>query len=247
MKIRYITVALLMIAGLALGQKVKSKGEQEAVLAMLQAQTPDAKIAAVENLITKFKDTEFKAIALESAGEAYQQKGDSINAILYGDRALEADPKSYQAMLLVSGQLAQNTQEFALDKDERLNRATKLANNAITTIASAPKPNPQLSDDRWEAIKKDFTAQAHDTLGIVAMNKKQYDVAEKEFQTSISTAATPDPATSVRLASVYDSDGKPDQGIDLLNKLLATPGINDAVKRVATNEKARAEKLKAAK
>ena len=36
------------------------------------------------------------------AGEAYSQKGDGPNAIVYGNRAIEADPKNFQALLLVS-------------------------------------------------------------------------------------------------------------------------------------------------
>src|SRR5438445_12723791 len=109
MKMKLMMVGLLAAGSLAMAQKVKSPKEAEAVQAVLSAKTPDQKIAAVDNLIAKFKDTEFKAITLEMAGEAYQQKGDLPNAIVYGNRALEADPKNFQAMLLVSGQLAQMT------------------------------------------------------------------------------------------------------------------------------------------
>ncbi len=70
--------ALLVCAALAFAQpKPKSQKEVDAIKADLQhAQTPDARIAAVENLVTKFADTEFKAIALRAAAEAAQQKGD---------------------------------------------------------------------------------------------------------------------------------------------------------------------------
>ena len=77
---------------------------------------------------------------------------------------------------------------------------TKLANDAIAAVNSAPKPNPSLTDDQWAGIKKDFLAQAHDTLGVMAGIQKKYDVAVKEFQTSIQTASTPDMATPIRLA-----------------------------------------------
>src|SRR5437868_13818471 len=93
MKTKYIIAGLLVAGTVAMAQKAKSPKETEAVQAVLAAKTPDAKIAAVDNLLAKFKDTEFKAITLEMAGEAYQQKGDAPNAIVYGNRALEADPK----------------------------------------------------------------------------------------------------------------------------------------------------------
>jgi tetratricopeptide (TPR) repeat protein len=246
MKMKLMLVGLLAIANLALGQpKVKSKNEQEAVLAVFNAQTPDQKIAAVDNLIAKFKDTEFKAIALEQAAEAAQQKGDSINAILYGDRALEADPKNFQAMLLVSGQIAQTTQEFALDKDERLKRASKLANDAITTVNAAVKPNPQLTDEQWESIKKDLISQAHETLGVIAIVDKKYDQAVTELKMALDGAATPQAATMIRLAAAYNSAGKFDDGMAMADKLLATAGVPDNIKKMAQDEKQRAAKGKA--
>ena len=67
MKTKVMLVSLLATAGLATAQKAKSPKELEAVQAVFKAQTPDEKIAAVNNLISKFKDTEFKGFALSLA------------------------------------------------------------------------------------------------------------------------------------------------------------------------------------
>jgi tetratricopeptide (TPR) repeat protein len=247
MKMKLMIVGLLAAGSLAMGQKVKSPKETEAVQAVLSAKTPDQKIAAVDNLITKFKDTEFKAITLEMAGEAYQQKGDAPNAIVYGNRALEADPKNFQAMLLVSGQLAQMTKEFDLDKDEKLKRATKLANDAIITVNAAVKPNPQLTDDQWNGIKKDLIAQSHETLGVIANIDKKWDAAIAEFKMAIDDAATPEASTMVRLASAYNNVKKYDEAAAMADKVLATAGAPDNIKKIAQDEKQRAAKGKAQK
>ncbi len=247
MRTKYFAIALALTAGFAMGQKPKSNKEIQAVNAVFQAQTPDAKIAAVDDLISKFKDTEFKAIALTQAAGAEMQKGDAIAALTYGNRALEADPKYYEALLLVSGLLVRGTREFDLDKDEKLAHATKLANDAIPQISAAAKPGPQVPDDQWNAFKKDKMAEAHDRLGMVAAMQKKYDVAITEFKTSIDGASTPDWTTSVRLASVYDDSGKFDDGVALLDKVIAAPGVNPAIVTAAQSEKARAEKMKAAK
>jgi tetratricopeptide (TPR) repeat protein len=246
MRMKFIAVALVALSVLAMGQKVKSKKEEAAVRALLAAHTPDAKIAAAEELLTKYKDTEFKAYALVQAGQAAQQKGDVIAALQYGNRALEADPKNYQALLLVSGLVAQGTREFDLDKDEKVAHATKLADEAIAAVNEAVKPNPALTDEQWEGIKKDFVAQAHDTLGVVAVVQKKFDVAINEFKMSIDGAATPDMATPIRLAAAYTDAGKFDESSATLDKVLATPDLPDAFKRAATLEKARVEKARAA-
>lgn len=246
MRMQYFTIALALAAGLAMAQKPKSQKELEAVKAMLAAQTPDAKIAAVEELVTKYKDTEFKSIALTQGAQAAQVKGDQITALTYANRAVEADPKNFQALVLIAQLSVQGTREFDLDKDEKLARSTKAANDAIATLNTATKPNPQLPDEQWTMIKKDFISQAHEALGMVAVIQKKLDVAVAEFKTSIDDAGTPDLATNVRLASVYDDQGKFEDGAPLLDKVIAS-NAPDAIKRVAQSEKQRAEKLKALK
>ena len=89
--------------------KPKSKGEETAVRAMLGAQDPDARIKAADDLITKFADTEFKPYALYLEADAYAQKGDNDKAIVYGEQALEADPKSYQSAILLCKTYASTT------------------------------------------------------------------------------------------------------------------------------------------
>ena len=61
----------------AKGPAPKSKAELEALQALqAAANDPDKAIAACENLITKFADTDFKGIALYIEADAYQRKGD---------------------------------------------------------------------------------------------------------------------------------------------------------------------------
>jgi tetratricopeptide (TPR) repeat protein len=245
MKTKFMMVGLLAAGSLVMGQKVKSAKEGEAVQAVLSATNPDQKIAAVDSLLSKYKDTEFKAIVLEMAGEAYQQKGDSANAIVYGNRALDADPKNFQAMLLVAGQLAQITKKFDLDKDEKVKRAKKLADDAITTVNATAKPNPKLTDEQWAGIQTDLVAQAHETLGVLAGVDENWPLSITEFKTAIDNAANPEVTTMVRLAATYNYAKKYDDAIATADRVLATPGVPDNLKKIATDEKARAAKAKA--
>src|SRR5712691_4759966 len=237
-------VGLAAAATLVMAQKPKSQKEVDALMAIQNAQTPDAQIAAVDELITKFADTEFKAWALQHAADAAQKKGDSIKAIVYAERTLEADPKAFQAMLLISGELARSTREFDLDKEEKLARSEKLAKDAIANAGSAAKPNPQVTDDQWAGVKKDMIAEGHKDLGLAALARKEYDVAIAEFKLAVEGAATPDPAESVRLASAYNQAGQPDTAIPLLEKVIAAPNVNPTVKKFAEAEKKRAEDAK---
>lgn len=222
----------------------KSQKEVEALQAIQAATDPDSRIKAIENLLNNFADTDYKPLVLQIATQSAQQKGDWPLTVAYAERTLEADPKSYNAMLILAAGTAQHTGEHDLDKDQKLAKAEKYANDAMAAIKTAPKPRPDLPDADWENAKKDFTAQAHEALGISASVKKKHDVAITEYKQALATAATPDPTTMVRLGAAYNATNKPDEAIPLLDKVLAMGNIPPAIKTVAQSEKSKAEKLK---
>lgn len=235
--------ALALIAALPalLAQpKPKSPAEYEALKAMFSAQTPDARIAACENVLTKFTDTEFKAETLYIEAVSYQEKGDYEHTLVFGERALEADPKHYRTMLLLAGTIAQHSKEFDLDREEKLGQVEKYAHSAMDLVKDAAKPNPNLTDDQWTAAKKDFDAEAHTALGMAAMVRKKYDAAESEFKAAINNGSKPDPATMVRLGRVYIDEGKYDDAVAQFDKVMALPDTSVQVKQVAQAERVRA-------
>jgi len=242
---------MALASALLLGQKAAPKGptpksqkEVEAINAMLSAQDIDARIAAAEALLTKFADTEFKAIALQLEADAYQRKNDFEKMSIYAERTLEADPQNYSAMLMLANGIAVKTREFDLDKEEKLQRAEKYAHQAIPAINAAQKPRPDVTDEQWEGVKKEYLAQAHEALGLVAMVRKKYDVAVTEFKASVDAGPSPYPATVVRLAAAYNLNGKPDSAIEVLDKLNTMPDVDAQIKSVAQTERNNAMKLK---
>jgi len=214
----------------------KSAGESQALMALIQAQgNPDATIKAAEDLLTKYADTTFKENALRAEATAYQQKGDSDKAQIYGERVLEANAKNFQAQLMLGEILAMHTRENDLDKEEKLTKAEKYLHGAMDSVNASAKPNPQITDAQWEEGKKFITAQAHNDLGLVALVRKKFDVAITEFKTAADT--DPQPAYMVRLASAYESTGKHAEAIAICDKVLADPQLHPQIKQVATNIK----------
>jgi tetratricopeptide (TPR) repeat protein len=214
----------------------KSAGESQALMALVQAQgNPDATIKAAEDLLTKYADTTFKETALLAEATAYQQKGDVDKAQIYGERVLEANPKNFQAELMLGEILASHTRENDLDKEEKLSKAEKYLHSAMDNVNTAAKPNPQITDAQWDEGKKFVTAQAHNDLGMVGLVRKKFDVAITEFKTAADT--DPQPAYLVRLASAYESAGKHAEAIAVCDKVLADPQLHPQIKQVATNIK----------
>ena len=233
-------LALAAVSGLW-GQKVKSQGEAEALQGVFKTTTVDARIAAAQNVLVKYADTEFKPLLLLTIAQAYQMKGDNDNTIIFAERVLkEGDPKSYEAMLMLAESYAQRTREFDLDKEDKLTKADKYANDALATLKTATKPNPQITDDQWNSAMKDFVARAHQALGLSAMIRKKWDVAITEFKTAVDGSDKPDPATQVRLASAYDAAGKYDDALVILDKLMAQSDLHPSIRQYAQAERVRA-------
>jgi tetratricopeptide (TPR) repeat protein len=239
---KLFVVGLLAVFALSAQPKIKSKKEAEAWNAVVSAPTADARIDAVEKLLTQFADTELKPFALQIAMDAATEKGDNERAVLYAERTLEVDPKSYTAMLTIARITAQGTKEFDLDKDEKCKKADKLATDAIEALKTAAKPNPQLTDEQWTAAKKDLMSQGYEAMGMTAMVRKKYDDAVAQFKLAVDSAS--DPAGSVtskvRMAAALNLAGKHDEALAVVDPLLKEANLNPAVRQFAAQEKVKA-------
>lgn len=237
---------ILLAASLAFAQskppmKPKSKAEEAAVRTMLTAQTPDARIAAAEDLITKFADTSYKAYALYLEADAYLQKNDSEKAIVYGEQSLDADPGTYQAAVLVAKTYAATTHVNDLDKAEKLAKIQKFAKMAMDSLATVEKPNPQLPDADWTKIKDDLIGQADLALGIAAAFSNKIDDAKADFDKA--STMDEDPTDMIRAARALMDVKKYAEAIPYLDKAAASPNAPDQIKKIAASDKARAESM----
>jgi tetratricopeptide (TPR) repeat protein len=241
----YLAIAVVCTAAAfaqAKQPKPKSQKELDALIAVQNAADPKARVAAIENVLNKFADTEFKPSLLIMAAGTYQQLGDTENMIIWAERALEADPGSYQAMLMLGQAYAARTKEFDLDKEDKLAKAEGYAKKALEALKTAEKPRPDLTDEQWNEGKKGLIAQAHEILGNSAMVRKKFDVAIAEYKEAM--ADSPDTTTMVRLAAAYNQAGKPDDALPLLEKVMSSADAPPQVKSVAQAERVRAMQIR---
>ena len=163
-----VVVVALVSSSLAFAQKPKTKKEIEALQAIQAATDDDTRIAAIENLLIKFADTEYKIVVLEAAMDSARHKGDLDTTDLYGERLLEADPNNLNALSTLAKDIADRTREFDLDKTDKLKRVDDLANKAIKVGATATKPSAQMTDEQWTQRKGFYMADSHAALGSAA-------------------------------------------------------------------------------
>jgi tetratricopeptide (TPR) repeat protein len=241
--------AIAMSASCILAQAPKvSKGEAEAYNTMIRAAQSgdnDGVIKAADDLVTKYSDTQFKATALMLEAQAYKAKGDVDHAQVYAEQCMAADPKGFQAPLLVGETIVQQTRENDLDKDEKLAKAEKDLNLSIDNAKAAAKPNPAMTDAQWDEQKKYTVAEGQADLGRVAMLRKRYPDAVVQLQAAAD--ADPQPAYLVWLAMSQQQSGKNDEAIATCDKLLSQPNLAPVFQNAAKAIKSDATKAKGAK
>ena len=151
------------------GPQAKSQKELDALKKVQAATDPEQRIAAIENVLENFADTEYKQVLLDMAVQSAEQANDYAKIMVYGERALKGNPNDYESLTAMAAATAQNTKEFDLDKEQKLAKVDKYAQQAIAAIKSASKPNRQLTDEQWDQEKKQLTAEAYASMGAAAV------------------------------------------------------------------------------
>jgi tetratricopeptide (TPR) repeat protein len=155
---------------------------------------------------------------------------------------LDANPQNFQAVLMLAKYYSTTTRENDLDREEKLGKEEKYANQVIEMMKTAPKPNPAIPDDQWVDIRKDIAAEAYNAIGLGNLTRKKYDAAAANFKQAVEANSRPEPAYMVRLASALQAAGKNDDAITWCDKILADAGAHPQIKSLATNIRAAAVK-----
>jgi tetratricopeptide (TPR) repeat protein len=227
------------------GPGPKSKEEVQAVTALFQAQAqaPDDEIKAAEALLTKFADSDYKAIALEIEAEAYQKKNENEKAIAFGEQALQADPKNFDADNLLANILAATTRETDLDKDEKLTKAEKYAHDAMDALQGGKPPLfAKATDAAWAKTVAGAQSLSWQALGNAALVRKKTDEAIADFEKGVE--ANPDPILMIRTGRALLAARKYDDAITWFQKAIDSPDVPANIKGIAQNDKDRAQKSK---
>ena len=218
---------LLLVAVLVAQQerRPKSQKEAEALQALFAMTDPDARIAAADNLIKNFKNTDFRDMVLYMAAVSYRAKNDFVNMMLYGERTLEANPGHVPTLVDLAYAIPMRTREYDLDKDEKLARSEDYAKRALRLIPTMPKLNPATPDGEWLSTKKDLMSQVHESLGSVAMLRKDYAGAEESFRSAVEVADTKTGIKYFRLAQSLFKQLKYDEALEAADMSLDAGGL----------------------
>jgi tetratricopeptide (TPR) repeat protein len=231
------------------GPHPKNKEELAAlqkVQAAAQTGDPDQQLAAINNVLENFVDTDYKPMLISMGMQAAQQKDDMPLITTWVERAETADPNNIEAHVVLAEATARHTRENDLDKADSIKKIDDNANKALDLLKSASQPPPGVPDAQWPGLKAQLTSEAYDALGQAAAVDKKFPDAVSAYKSGVAA----DPSSAVlkaRLAKAYVENKQYDDAISTADQVMADATAPAVVKTFAQQQKDAATKLKGAK
>lgn len=241
-----------------------AKTQEEFTAYTAAAQNPDLAAAekAADDFVTKFPDSNLKALLYNTLMRRYQQADNSDRALEMARKELQYDPEETTALVTAATALAEHTRDSDLDRDERYDEATKYAQKAIATIDTGLMVPPNAPEEQVQQYKKMLLSAAHQALGMVYLQQAQAATdrkppasdqeiaalnAKSEAEDSQAIAMAPagqiDPLIYLRLAVAQDHQQKYDKALDSANKAVQASADNPNINEIAKREVERLRKL----
>jgi len=232
------------------GPHPKSQKEVDAlkqVQSAAQSGNFDAEIAAINNVLENFADTDYKPMLLSMGMDAAQRKGDYPQTIVWGERIIQNDPNDFAARILLAASIAQHTRENDLDKDQSLKKVDDYANKGLDLLKAAsdtPPPGFGGTAADYANFKKDQAGLAQTALAQADELRKKYPDAIEKYKAALAQASHPNPTTMAFLSRAYVENKQYDDAIATADKVLAMSDAQAQVKQFAQAQKDNATKLK---
>lgn len=217
--------------GAAAGAKITPE-EFQAYTAIRNELDPDKALLLVADFEKKFPNSSLLSYAYMFGANAYSNKNDVANTVVYGQKSLKLKEDNLPTLIMLSSMIPQPQflKDHEQEKEKYLNDAETYANQAIKLISDpAAVPRLQNETDDQYAKRKDLLASgAHASLGMIHLERSQLVLqgvdkdelakSEKEFQQAISMTDRPNAQDYYRLGEAYSLDGKLDEAIQSFTK-----------------------------
>ena len=199
--------------------QAKTQPEFDAYNAAAKNTDPAAMEKAADDFAAKFPDSELRVLLYKAAMRGYQNANNADKMLDMGRKCLTFDPNDPEALIDVAEVLTERTRDTDLDKDQRLDEATKAAQKALTTVDTDvifPAGTPQ---DKLDQYKGMLRSSAYSVLGALDFNKNNFAGAEANFRKSIDAfPQQPDPVTVLRLSLSLDRQNKYPEALTYASK-----------------------------
>jgi tetratricopeptide (TPR) repeat protein len=221
--------------------QAKTQAEYEAYnTAHAQNSSAAAVEQAANDFAAKFPDSDLRVLLYRDAMHAYQRDNNADKMLEMGRQVLKLAPDDPEAMIGVAEVLTERTQESDLDKQQRLDEAAKLAQDALEKIDTGTVVPAGTSDEQLAAYKSFLRSSAYSVIGTQQYNKENYKDAEDAFRKSIDAYPSQlDPIVVLRLALALDQEKKYAEALKEANRAVDLTKEDTTVGNYARQERDR--------
>lgn len=212
--------------------QAKTQEEFDQYLQIATEADPRQVIQRVDAFVKAFPDSQFAGIAYQYQMHAYQQTGKFDEMLAAGRKALAANGNNLNTLLTLAPAAA-NAAMQRPDRNTLLTEAREWANSALAAIEKT-RPPRQIPLAQWQAEKSRMQAEAHETLGMIALDQSDVATAVREFQTAIALQPSPDGAQFLRLGLAFLDAGNREEAATNLRR--AAELGPEAVRTLALNQ-----------
>jgi tetratricopeptide (TPR) repeat protein len=209
--------------------------------AMPNADLPK-KIAAGEEFLKKYPDSQFRSAVYASLTLEYIQTGNSQKAFEVGDKEIALKPDDVQTMALLSQTMPRAMSSNTPEPEKLLTKAEGYAKRAIEVTPTLQKPDG-MADQSFMIAKNTALAWAHSGLGLVYFRRGKFTEAIPELEQSlkIDPNPDPDPVNLFLLGAANQRTSHFDDAVAAFNKCAAiTSGLQTACRNGADESKKQA-------
>ena len=158
----------------------KDRAEYDLFDAITKDSNPKTKLEKLQQWVKQYPQTDYISERRQLLLTTYAAANQPKDAFETAKGILADSPKDFSAlyytMFFTRGVYAANPQPDVLDRGESA---------ATAILAGIDTPPPSATAEQWKSLRPQVENLAHVTLGWVAVQKKNWGVAEAEFQKSL--------------------------------------------------------------
>lgn len=183
----------------------------------------DKKTQLGEEFVDKYPQSRYRSEVVLFLARAYMTKGQFDKLQAAGDRELELKPVNPASLAVLGSNLSRVVTPATPDEQKHLDKAAEFCQTSLDTLATTKKPS-DVSDQKFEQAKNEYSAVNYSGLGTVAFREQKYDDAIKYLEQAIKLGGSSDPVNYYLLGKANEAKTNYDQALDAYTKCAAVPG-----------------------
>ncbi|HEX4379987.1 MAG TPA: tetratricopeptide repeat protein [Candidatus Acidoferrum sp.] len=182
----------------------------------------DKRIPLAEQFLQKYPQSQYRPAMYQTLVSGYLAKQEVPKMIDAGEKEIALNPNDTPILGLMGQTLARTLNPKAPDALSQLNKAESYSKRAIEVTPTLTKP-AELTDEQFNNAKNNALEMAYSGLGLVYLQKGQYDQAIPTLEQSLKTDThgEPDPVNLYLLGLANEKASHFDAAVTAFTKCAA--------------------------